>query len=176
MLASVVVIALAGASVNAIAAAAPRPASRREVAALPELAAGIVGEINAARAEHRLAPLRLSPALGRAAVSHTVDMAVRGFFSHRSHEGTPAWLRLTRFYTPAGFRRWRIGEALLWHTGVLSPATAVRDWLASPEHRAVLLAPDFREIGVSAVHAPEASGVFGGPATLVTADFGDRSR
>ena len=50
-------------------------------------------------------------------------------------------------------------------------------WLASPPHRANLLDPHWREVGLSAVHATSAPGVYGGEAaTIVTADFGVRSR
>ena len=59
----------------------------------------------------------------------------------------------------------------------MDAASAVRNWLESPPHRAILLSPSFHEIGVSALHATAAGGVFGGTAlTLITADFGVRTR
>jgi uncharacterized protein YkwD len=48
-------------------------------------------------------------------------------------------------------------------------------WMNSPPHRANLLAPIWREIGLGAVHSDAAPGVYQGlAATIVTADFGAR--
>jgi uncharacterized protein YkwD len=50
-------------------------------------------------------------------------------------------------------------------------------WLSSPPHRANLMTARWREIGLGAVHSTGAPGVYrGGPATIVTADFGARTR
>jgi uncharacterized protein YkwD len=49
--------------------------------------------------------------------------------------------------------------------------------LASPTHRENLLAPAWREIGLGAVHAIGAGGVYNGlDATILTADFGVRRK
>ena len=46
-------------------------------------------------------------------------------------------------------------------------------WMASPEHRAVILDGSWREVGIGAVHADAASGMFLGRAvTVITTDFG----
>ena len=48
-------------------------------------------------------------------------------------------------------------------------------WMQSPEHRANILNPNWREIGISAVHSDGAPGAFGGqPVTIITTDFGVR--
>jgi len=45
--------------------------------------------------------------------------------------------------------------------------------MASPEHRAVILDGSWREVGIGAVHADAASGMFLGRAvTVITTDFG----
>jgi uncharacterized protein YkwD len=50
-------------------------------------------------------------------------------------------------------------------------------WLASPPHRANLLDPRWREVGLVAVHTARAPGVYANsPTTIVTADFGARTR
>jgi len=169
------VIVLAGATV---AAAAPRGAGAQNVvSAMPMLDAQIAAGINAARAQHGLTRLRVSPALRAAAEAHSYEMARGGFFSHDSADGSSPWKRLARFYPSAGFRRWQVGETLLWYSPGVDAAVAVQEWLGSPEHRAILLTPSFREIGVSAVHATAASGDFhGDEVTLVTADLGLRAR
>jgi uncharacterized protein YkwD len=51
----------------------------------------------------------------------------------------------------------------------------VESWLASPHHRENLLNPKWREVGVAAVHAWSAPGVYDGrEVTVLTADFGAR--
>ncbi len=45
----------------------------------------------------------------------------------------------------------------------------------APPHRQNILAPEWREIGIGAVHFAAAKGAYGGHAvTIVTADFGAR--
>jgi uncharacterized protein YkwD len=47
--------------------------------------------------------------------------------------------------------------------------------MQSPHHRANLLNPRWREIGLAAVHSDSAPGVYSGQsATIITADFGVR--
>jgi hypothetical protein len=47
--------------------------------------------------------------------------------------------------------------------------------MKSPEHRANLLSPTWREVGVSALHVAAAPGAFQGlDVTIVTTDFGVR--
>jgi uncharacterized protein YkwD len=62
------------------------------------------------------------------------------------------------------------GENLAWATG-LTPQWVVDRWLASPPHRAVLLRPGFRRVGIGI-----AFGTFAGHggAGVVTADFAGR--
>jgi uncharacterized protein YkwD len=48
-------------------------------------------------------------------------------------------------------------------------------WMASPEHRANILNPAWRQIGIAAVNSPSAPGTYGGhDVTVVTTDFGVR--
>jgi uncharacterized protein YkwD len=119
--------------------------------------------MNGVRAAHGLAPLRLDSQLGRAARAHTADMIRRNYFAHG-----PMASRLARF----GVRWPRIGENLAWGTGsAANAATFVRLWLASPSHRANLLRPGFRRVGLGL-----RTGRFGGfgNALVVTADFAGR--
>jgi uncharacterized protein YkwD len=123
-------------------------------------AASLVAAINEARTTHELRPLHADPRLERAARSHSADMIRRGYFAHG-----PVSSRLARF----GVRTRRIGENLAWAVGSAAEARAiVRLWLASPPHRANLLRPGFRRVGVGSL-----SGPFAGHdgALVVTADF-----
>jgi uncharacterized protein YkwD len=165
-------VIVAGSSVSAVSAG-----TRNVVTAMPSLDVQILGGINAARAQRGLARLRLSLRLRSAADAHSSEMARRGFFSHDSADGSSPWKRLARFYPSAGYKRWQVGETLLWYSPGVDASSAVHDWLTSPEHRAILLAPAFREVGVSALHATAASGYFQGQeVTVITADFGFRTR
>jgi uncharacterized protein YkwD len=135
---------------------------------------GIVREINATRAAHGLRPLRLSVALEDAAHAHSAEMARVGYFAHHSADGGSFAARLRRWY--ARRDRWAAGENLGWATPTITGGHLVQLWLASPEHRANILDPSWRDVGCSVVHAASAPGVFDeAPVTLVTCDFGARS-
>jgi uncharacterized protein YkwD len=176
-LAAALSIVVAGSIVSSVGAAPARRAGTvNTVSAMPTLDAQIAAGINAARASHGLARLRLSSPLRAAARSHSLEMARDGYFSHDSADGSSAWKRLLRYYPSAGYRHWEAGETLVWYSPGLDAAQAVQNWLSSPEHRAILLTASYREIGVSAVHATDAGGAFGdAEVTVVTADFGFRS-
>jgi len=116
--------------------------------------------VNAARASHGLRPLRLDTTLARAAQAHTLDMLRGNYFSHGDFSA-----RMAAFHL-----RGTLGENLAWGSGAYGRAQAIVNlWLASPGHRANLLRPAFRRIGLGL-----ANGSFQGEsaATVVTADFG----
>jgi uncharacterized protein YkwD len=150
---------------------------RGTVSTLPGLNAQIVVRINAVRAAHGLPRVRYQPGLGAAARFHNGQMAESGLFQHESPDGTAFWKRVKHFYGETGFNNWSVGETLVWQSPAASAADVVHAWLTSPEHRAILLTPGWREIGVSAVQDTAAPGDFDGlAATIVTADFGVRIR
>ena len=142
---------------------------------LRTLSVAVVDQINVVRRAHGLAPLRVSTRLASAAGQHSSEMTRLGYFSHDSAGGGAFWSRVKRYYPRGGFRVWSVGENLVWASPDLGAAGALRMWMGSPEHRANLLSPRWREVGVSAVHASSAPGVYGGDyVTVVTADFGVR--
>ena len=116
--------------------------------------------MNEARDANGLPPLSADYRLERAARSHSakmlrVDRLFHGAFSAR--------IRRT------GVRAPRVGENLAWGVGGLSRARAiVQMWLKSPSHRANLLRPGYRLVGVGVLR-----GTFAGynAALLVTTDF-----
>jgi uncharacterized protein YkwD len=116
--------------------------------------------LNHARAKHGLRPLRFRPGLVRCARHHSADMLRSGTFDHGDFAA-----RITQFYPS-----WqRIGENLAWGSGSSGAARVlVNDWLHSPGHRANILDPGFRVIGIGA-----ALGRFQGhkKTRLLTADF-----
>lgn len=142
--------------IAALVAAVAAPAHATESA----VEQALLDEVNRVRAAHGLAPLRVDPTLRRAARAHSDDMLRRGYFSHGAFAD-----RLLRF----GARGPRLGENLAWGAGTAAGARSmVQRWLASPPHRANLLRPGFRRIGVGA-----AVGHFAGydGVRIVTADF-----
>jgi uncharacterized protein YkwD len=150
---------------------------RGAVAPAGQLRTALVDQVNVLRASHGLARLRISPALSAAANAHSASMAKKGYFSHNSANGASFSQRLAYFYPARGFRSWSVGENLLYGSPDIGAVRALKLWLASPPHRANLLNPRWREIGLAAVHSTSAPGVYhNAPATIVTADFGARSR
>ncbi|MDE3189230.1 MAG: CAP domain-containing protein [Acidobacteriota bacterium] len=169
--------ALVGAALLAAATAASSAvaAPSRHGVALSSLEQGVLTDINAFRAAHHLSPLRLSASLTAAARSHSLQMEADGYFAHDSFDGTAFWKRIQAFYPSSHSRYWSVGENLLWSSPSVDPQKALAMWEASPEHLRNMLDPSWREIGVSAVHAPQAPGVYQGLAvTIVTTDFGVR--
>jgi uncharacterized protein YkwD len=137
---------------------APRAAlaaARRTTPARAFLAA-----VNATRVSFGLRQLRVERALQRAAVSHSVDMLRRRYFAHGDFRD-----RMLAFHACCTI----VGENLAWGTGTdASAKTIVREWLASPEHRANLLRPAYLHVGFGVVKGD----FLGAPGTtVVTADF-----
>lgn len=170
--ARILVGVLAAAALLVPAAAA---APQHSQAGLSALESGVLVQINTFRRNHRLPPLKLNARLGAAARAHTVQMAHDGYFAHESADGSLFWKRIQSFYASGPWSYWSVGENLLWSSPDVTPAKALQMWLNSPEHRANLMNPRWREIGVSAVHVAAAPGVFKGlDVTIVTTDFGVR--
>jgi uncharacterized protein YkwD len=143
---------------------------------LHELEWRLLERVNAVRIRRGLKPLRLSSELASAARAHSNDMARSGFCGHDSATGALFLDRVSRFYRRgAGWGRWAAAENVLCHPRRLTAAAALARWLASPGHRANVLAPAWRDVGLAAVWARRSSGE--APrhdAFFVTADFGAR--
>lgn len=100
------------------------------------------------RARRRLPGLRPNTKLRRAATGHAYSMLRHRFFGHGSSVGRRA---RTSGYA-RGARHWEVGEALHWgEGGRATPRRALREMLASPRHRAILLSPRLRDLGVAVV-------------------------
>ncbi|MGH3133180.1 MAG: CAP domain-containing protein [Gaiellaceae bacterium] len=121
--------------------------------------------VNWARAREHRARLSPSSALQRAADLKGRKVVSCGQLSH-----TPCGSDLTAALRAAGYRYSSFGENLFAGTsGTVSPRDAVAAWLQSPGHRANVLRPGFRDVGVALVPA---DGFFGsGPAAVWVAAF-----
>ena len=113
----------------------------------------ILDLVNAARAAGRrcggkyfppAGPLSLDPALTRAALEHSRDMAAHDAFDHRGHDGSSPAIRVER----AGFKDHRmVGENIA--AGAMSPAEVTEGWLASPAHCENIMDGRFTLVGIA---------------------------
>ncbi len=151
------------------------PARSQGNATLVALQSGVLTQLNLIRQLHDLAPVKLSADLNASAAQHTREMGEDGYFQHPSFDGTAFWKRIQTYYSSSGYGYWSVGENLLWSSPDVGALAAARLWMNSPEHRANILDPRWREIGISAMHFAAAPGTYGGrPVTIITTDFGIR--
>jgi uncharacterized protein YkwD len=156
--------------VSAFAASCPGAGSRPRRARATTLRSAVQCLVNRARSGYSVRSLHGDGRLTRAAHYHARDMVRRHYFRHITRGDGPAERAMRAGYLD-GANRWLIGETLAWGWGRgASAGRIVESWMRSPEHRRVLLRPDYRELGVGVV--------WGGPhprsqpdATF-TADFG----
>lgn len=104
--------------------------------------ARIVELVNARRAASGLRPVAVNWALMGEAQRFSAVQARLGYLSHRGVDGTTAGQRFMR----VGYRWSFYGENLA--AGQETAEQVVAAWMASPSHRAVMLNPLAREIGV----------------------------
>jgi uncharacterized protein YkwD len=165
------------ASLFAAVAAAAIPVNQRSTlhssSTLAGLEARVLVVLNRIRTRHGLIPLHASAGLQASSLRHSREMGALGYFAHTSPTGTTLWQRVAQSY-PAGRRESiSVGENLFWSSPTVGAARVARLWMSSPEHRANMLAPNWREIGIGAVRFASAPGVFGGSTvTIITTDFG----
>src|SRR3954468_17653748 len=105
--------------------------------------------INDVRRAHGLPPVRAERHLGAAARGHATDKALHDFFSHDSPRTGSMQARIAHAGYLSGAHAWSLGEALAWgQARAGAPRAILRGLLASPPHRAILLSPAFRDVGV----------------------------
>jgi uncharacterized protein YkwD len=99
-----------------------------------------------ARARAHRGALRSAAALRRSAALKAETIERCGTFTH-----TPCGSPMTVAMSRTGYARgcYTVGENLAWVTVGMTPRQVMKAWLASPEHRANLLSPRFRDTGVA---------------------------
>jgi uncharacterized protein YkwD len=131
--------------------------------------------LNQQRAAHGLGRLRAHRQLQGAAQRYAAAMVRGGFFSHVSPTGSTLEQRIrrgTRYL--AGALRYEIGENIAWGLGAQAkPRAIVASWMASAGHRANILRPTFREIGIGISQGAPVAGL-AGPAVTYANSFGTR--
>jgi uncharacterized protein YkwD len=137
------------------------PATAAQASRLTSSEASLLTTMNAVRKSHHLPALRIDFHLVRAARGHSADMMRRQYFAHGSVAGR---------VVAAGARGPLFGEDLAWATSITAN-WVVGAWLASPAHRAILLRPGFRRVGIGYSFG---SFIGHGGVGVVTADFAGR--
>ena len=172
------------ASLALVALASPSFAPAVTINDRDTLEQSLVTRINTLRESHGLRRLTVASRLASAADRHASSMAAASYFRHELYTPTSAtgwtgfgtWIRW--FWPGPGYSSWTAGENLAWGAPDLSSSEAVSRWLASPGHRANLLKPGWRNIGVGAVHVRDPRGYYASwnNVTIVAAEFGARRR
>ncbi len=121
---------------------------------------GVLQQLNQIRVAHNLAPLGLNTSLNAAALQHSREMLSNGYFAHDSADGQPFWKRIATFYPWRRDGYWSVGENLYWTSGHATASSSMRAWMASPLHRANILNPAWRQIGIATVSSPDAPGTY----------------
>jgi uncharacterized protein YkwD len=126
--------------------------------------------VNWTRRHAGLTRLRPSPQLTRSAAIRASDIRRCNDFSH-----TPCGQSFLTVFTLVGYLTGigSVGENLAWGQGRLgSPRVTLASWLRSPDHRQILLTPEWHDLGVATVKAPVLFGRTN--VTLWVAQFGRR--
>lgn len=106
----------------------------------------MVQMVNMERNKQNLAPLVMESRLRDLARSHSQDMLERGYFSHFTPEGKSPFDRMAA----AGITYSFAGENLAFSANV---ELAMQGLMQSPGHRANILSPNFKKIGVGVIDA-----------------------
>lgn len=147
-------------AVKAVAVALPLilPAGFLQSSAVTE--SNIIQLTNEGRASAGIDVVTRNATLTAAAQAKADDMMVRQYFSHVDPDGKRGWNRILA----AGYDYRYAGENLAIHFKTAESVHA--GWLASATHKANLVDPRFREIGVGIAH-----GAFEGHDTTVVVQF-----
>lgn len=138
---------------------APAPAPERSNFYVPEVSAGpattlelnLLTFINQERANAGLAPYVLDAGLTKVARTRSQQLIDQNYFAHRDPYGYSMYVELLRYF---GFTSYAwAGENLAMNNWPAETAAneAIRGLMASPTHRANILAGDFYRIGLGEV-------------------------
>ena len=129
--------------------------------------------LNVERRRRGLHRLRQNAGLALAGQRHVSDMVRHRYFAHSSLSGTRFDARIRRAGYLRGSAHATLGENLAWGGGRLATARRiVRSWMQSPGHRANVLQPKFREVGIGIVRRLPVA--HGGRGATYAAEFGAR--
>jgi len=126
------------------------------------IAAVLVELANEDREKNALAALQVNPKLVAAAQAKADDMALKGYFAHKTPEGHDSW----HWFREIQYDYAYAGENLA--VNFSESADVQKAWMASPTHRENVLNDRYTEIGIAT-----ASGSYNGrPAIFAVQMFG----
>lgn len=102
--------------------------------------------VNANREAYGLAPLTYSEALDQVAQAHSEDMAANGYLSHTNLDGLSPFDRMNA----AGISYYTAAENIA--AGQRTPEEVMESWMNSEGHRANILNPDLKQIGIGVAY------------------------
>lgn len=106
------------------------------------LAEQVLALVNTQRTQAGLKPVKLNPLLSNASYNHSQDMALNDFFAHSGSNGSKVDDRVLA----AGYNYALVGENIA--AGFSTPEGVVQAWMDSPGHRANILHPMLKEMGL----------------------------
>lgn len=116
----------------------PRDGATRAVSVVQQ----VLDLVNRERGQVGLSPLRLHSQLNTAAQAHANDMAKHNFMSHTGSDGSSPFDRIKRY----GYNYRRAAENVA--AGYSSAQDVMQGWMKSSGHRANILNPHYRDIGI----------------------------
>lgn len=122
-------------------------------------------DTNAKRTKEGLPALALNNSLDSAAQTKAKNMAQLDYWSHNTPSGKPPWI----FVASQNYSYQVLGENLA--AGFTNENAVVNAWMASAEHRANILNPDFSQVGFGVAQSPDYRSAGGGPMTIVVAYY-----
>jgi uncharacterized protein YkwD len=177
-LAALSLAAVAAALLPAAGAASGAPCGRSTAAprqlTLHQMRTSELCLINRVRRHYGLRALAFNPSLRDSATGHSDSMVAHRYFAHEGPGGSVD-SRISRTGYLHRARAFTVGENIGGGHGRRfgSPMAVFKDWMHSPPHRANILDPSYRDVGVGVARGyPMGAGA--GSATY-TVDFGARS-
>jgi hypothetical protein len=120
----------------------------------------LISYLNDDRVSYGLPPLKGDPALTRAAYAKAMDMVEKDYWDHDGPNGETAW----QFIVAEGYDYMYVGENLA--KGFYDPVDIESEWMKSPNHKAALLEPNFKDVGIGFMR-----GEIGGEETIIVVEF-----
>ena len=118
----------------------------------------ILDLVNVERKKAGLKAVKYNTTLEKSALGHAKDMAAKKYFDHVSPTGITPDIRMKAFYKNKNWTSYEVGENIwMWEKADITDPKALAKmvmydpetgWMQSPKHRANILHPKFRELGV----------------------------
>ncbi len=130
------------------------PGAAQCIASTPADTQAAAAATNALRASRGLPPVAASATLSRVAAAHACDMARRGRMTHIGTSTTGPAQRVKA----VGYRPMVTAENIA--AGPFSRTRVLHEWNVSQGHRANILIPQMREVGIGSAIGPDGKTVF----------------